>query len=700
MAGDFIDPTESAPGPRVGMMPPRGQVGGFVDPTEQMQSAPPEQPPAEMPMAAAAGPAPSEGQPPAGLEARVNDFLKRNGLAEGYGKWVAYPVERGVSAVLGAPGEIADLGQRGAAYLAGQGYRALGMEDTSKRDLADSQKLNFFPKSEDVRQSLFGNNTDAVKAESTAGRIAQEGLTAALGGAPVGRLAAGLGAISGAASEGAGQATEGTSMEPWARIAGAFLPLGVAAGVSQRQRVPDMVKRTMGDATDAQLAQAQKLMDDAATAGTPLTSAEAIAQVTGNNKTPLLAGQRYVENSSRETPGVAYLKRLMGGRAEGNRTAFDAEVPKSSRPVNEIAPAVQSVAKGELNAARKETNRLSQPDYDATTGNKTTGIPSHVLSPAGQAQLEKNVVITNAIRDVRADPAGYGDLRNSGDWSMDVLDAAKKRLDHMERDAINAGHGSKTGNIDTARRELLDVADAEYPRYAFARLIQTIRQKDVEEPLRRSPTGKMADAEKLTQQWETIFTRNPAEVSPNQVRDAVALIAKNDPALANDFVNRYLQRAFRVTEGKAADQSRVGSRVERKLFSDDDVGANIEAALKALPDGNTRWASFRRLMDIFEAQGNRLPVNSATESNQVIAGQLKTGGIQSAAKAAVNPPGTMKQALEWWQYGRNTERLAQALTGDVANLRRILLIGPSDERAAIKAIAVLEGGNLAATPRE
>lgn len=695
MAGDFIDPTESAPGPRVGMMPPRGQVGGFVDPTEQMQSAPPEQPPAEMPMAAAAGPAPSEGQPPAGLEARVNDFLKRNGLAEGYGKWVAYPVERGVSAVLGAPGEIADLGQRGAAYLAGQGYRALGMEDTSKRDLADSQKLNFFPKSEDVRQSLFGNNTDAVKAESTAGRIAQEGLTAALGGAPVGRLAAGLGAISGAASEGAGQATEGTSMEPWARIAGAFLPLGVAAGVSQRQRVPDMVKRTMGDATDAQLAQAQKLMDDAATAGTPLTSAEAIAQVTGNNKTPLLAGQRYIENSSRETPGVSFLKGLMGKRGDANRSAFDAAVPDARRETSEIAPVVQKSAEGKLDAARRETNSLSKPAYDATTDN-----PSAVLSSAATQRLQSNPGISDAIKAVRSDPLGYGDLSGWPDNSIKVLDATKKYLDDVKAAAVQENGRTKAANIDAIQREILDAADSEYPRYASARLIQTIRQRYVEEPLSRSATGRLANAEDIKGQFDILFTKNPVDVPPNQVRDAVSLVAKNDPELATDFVNRFLQRTFRTTEGKAADQSRVGSRVQRSLFADKDVGANVEAALKALPDGNTRWATFSRLMDIFEAQGNRLGVNSATESNQVIAGQLKTGGIQSAAKAAVNPPGTMKQALEWWQYGRNTERLAQALTGDVANLRRILLIGPSDERAAIKAIAVLEGGNLAATPRE
>lgn len=676
MAGEFIDPTEVA-APRRGVTPPAAvNAGGFVDPTEQMQPVP-----ASAPMA--------EAEPvPAGEQTPFNQ--RRDGWAGIYNKFLRTPAQEATAIITGAPADITDLVHRGAYEAARFAARQLEGRDIGPYE----QKKTALPRADDIRSTAYAN-APAMKAESSGGKIIQEALTAGIAAGPVGPLAMGLGAASGATSEAAGQATEGTSAEPWARLAGAFLPLGAAGLYNMRQRAPDVVRKGLDGATSEQLAQAQSLMDDAARAGTPITSAEAIAQVTGNKGSSLLAGQRYVENSSRESPGVAYLKRIMAGRAEGNRAAFDAEVPGSSRPVNEIAPKVQATSERAVDRVRQETNAISRPAYDATTNN-----PAAVLSPAGTQRIQANAGIANAIKGARADSLKYGDLSGSPDNSIRVLDAAKRYLDDLESTATQAGERTTQANIGKVRQEILDVADAEYPRYASARLIQTIRQKYVEEPLRRSPTGKMADAEKLTQQWETIFTRNPAEVSPDQVRDAVALIAKNDPALASDFVNRYLQRTFRMTEGKAADQSRVASRVERKLFSDDDVGANIEAALKALPDGNTRWASFRRLMDIFEAQGNRMGVNSATESNQVIAAQLKSGGVQGAAKLAAKPFSTVKEAMEWWRYGRNTEQLAKAITGDVNNLRNILLISPKDQGAAIKATALLQGANLSGKPSE
>lgn len=677
MAAEFIDPTERAANRGVPAMPSRAaEAGGFVDPTEQMQAVP------------ASAPMPEAEPVPEGQELPFNQ--RRDGLAGIYNKFIRTPAQEATAILTGTPADLTDMVDRGA-YEAAR-FAAQKMEG---RDIGPyQQKETGLPRAEDIRSTAY-KNTPAMKADSGLGRIAQGGLTAGMAGGPVGPLAMGLGAASGATSEAAGQATEGTSAEPWARVVGAFLPLGAAGLYNLRPRAPDVARKALDGATDAQLAQAQSLIDDAARAGTPLTSAEALAQVMGNKGSSLLAGQRYVENSSRESPGVSYLKRLMGGRAEGNRAAYDAQVPDSSRPVNEIAPKVQAAADDEIARQRAITNRVSKPYYDQTSND-----PSKFLSEAGRERISSNQAINRAIEDARKDPIMYGDLRDAGDFDLRTLDAAKKRLDNMMTDAQKAGHGPSISNIEKARTELLDAIDSEYPKYATARLIQTIRQNEIEGPLRRSPTGKLADANKLTQQWETIFTRNPAEVSPDQVRDAVALIAKNDPALASDFVNRYLQRTFRMTEGKAADQSRVGSRVERKLFSDDDVGANIEAALKALPDGQTRWASFRRLMDIFEAQGNRLPVNSATESNQVIAAQLKSGGVQGAAKLAANPFSTVKEAMEWWRYGRNTEQLAKAVTGDVSNLRNILLISPKDQSAVIKATALIQGANLSGKPAD
>ncbi len=670
MAGEWVDPTVTAGSARA----PQGAVArmptdGWADPS--MNEAP-------LPQQAQPRPAVAE-EVPQGEELPFNQ--RKDGWAGLYNKFLRTPAQEATAIVTGAPADMTDLVDRGA-YEAAR-FVADKLEG---RDIGPyQQKRTGLPRAEDIRSTAYAN-TPPVKAESSGGKIIQEGLTSAIAGGPVGPLAMGLGAASGAASEAAGQATEGTSAEPWARVVGAFAPVGIGGLTTLRNRAPDIAKSTLKGVTEEQALKAQSLMDDAARAGTPLTSAEALAQITGKTNSTLLAAQRYAEQTPRQSKGLEYLREIMSGRGNANKQAFDRTVTTSGRETSEIAPAVQSAAKGEVNAARAETNRLSKPAYDATTDN-----PNAVLSPAASQGLNANLAVGDAIKGARGNAMKYGDLSADPDNSVKVLDAAKRYLDDLESTATAAGERTTQRNIGKVRDEILDAADAEYPRYASARLIQTIRQKYVEEPLKRSATGRLGDTEKLTQQWEVLFTKNPADVSPKQVSEAVGSIAKADPDLAVDFVNRYLQRSFRKAQ-KVQDTSRAGAAVERSQFGDPDVGANIEAALKALPDGNTRWAAYRRTMDIFEAQGTRMPVNSATASNQIIGEQMKNSStIAGAGKLLANPPGTIKQAIEWWRYGRNTEQLAQALTGDIANLRQILLIGPKNERAAVLAAGLIAG---------
>lgn len=80
-------------------------------------------------------------------------------------------------------------------------------------------------------------------------------------------------------SETAGQATQGTSYEPWARILGAVAGQGATA-LGRAWNAPEIaVRRAMGDMTDEQWARAQELQNNPF--GIRLTGPEAIAQATG-----------------------------------------------------------------------------------------------------------------------------------------------------------------------------------------------------------------------------------------------------------------------------------------------------------------------------------------------------------------------------------------------------------------------------------
>jgi hypothetical protein len=120
-------------------------------------------------------------------------------------------LNRGADALLGLPGDT----WHGARYLANKG---LGYDDPIN---------DILPTSESLRKRREGNVGPGYQPETTAGKYAQtigEFLPgAAL--APEKSLGKGLvkfGVVPGAASEAAGQATEGTPLEPYARTAAAI----------------------------------------------------------------------------------------------------------------------------------------------------------------------------------------------------------------------------------------------------------------------------------------------------------------------------------------------------------------------------------------------------------------------------------------------------------------------------------------------
>ncbi|MEZ0218666.1 MAG: hypothetical protein ACAH22_00070 [Tardiphaga sp.] len=95
-------------------------------------------------------------------------------------------------------------------------------------------------------------------------------------------------------SETAGQITEGTAAEPWARLAGALFGNGVTAG-GRALNSPEMaVRRATGDMSDADWAAAQALQDNQF--GIKLSGPEAISQATAG-ASPMQDLLRVVEGS-------------------------------------------------------------------------------------------------------------------------------------------------------------------------------------------------------------------------------------------------------------------------------------------------------------------------------------------------------------------------------------------------------------------
>lgn len=136
---------------------------------------------------------------------------------------------QGAMETVGLPGTMADLGEAGAREVAG----LLGMDATNLPEGFGRMMLpgygRMLPSGAEIRagaSDLTGGFTE-YDPQTTVGDYAQT-IGQFIGGGMKPRM----GLIAGAASEGAGKATEGTALEPYARFAAGLLGPAAAAGIS------------------------------------------------------------------------------------------------------------------------------------------------------------------------------------------------------------------------------------------------------------------------------------------------------------------------------------------------------------------------------------------------------------------------------------------------------------------------------------
>lgn len=147
-------------------------------------------------------------------------------------------LRRGVEGALGLAGDL----EQGAEWLGGKAASAMGLE------MPDIPTFN--ATTQDIQADTKRVVGEHYEPQSTGGKYAKTigefAPMAALGGggtlSGLGRALLGQAVIPGAASEAAGQATEGTAAEPWARLFGG-LGGGLAGGMATLERTPRTLKQ-------------------------------------------------------------------------------------------------------------------------------------------------------------------------------------------------------------------------------------------------------------------------------------------------------------------------------------------------------------------------------------------------------------------------------------------------------------------------
>lgn len=524
-------------------------------------------------------------------------------------------------------------------------------------------------------------------------------------------------AVPAVASETAGQVARKVypEAEGAMRIGGALvggIGTGLAqmrgTGLAQMRGTPQTaISEAIQGADSVAMQRATALMQDAASQGVRLTWDEAIQHATGG-ATRLSELRRYVENSR---GGGSVLKPMMAERPGQVQAAADTAIgnlaPVRMDPVR-TGIAAKQAAEQEIAGTQAAINAATDPYYKAAV--------AATVAPARQQALLADPIYAGALKEIRGNPALNRTIESLPDDSVAVVDLVQRRLREMADNALAPGQASTSNliaaNLKSARAPAIDAAEqatgGPTGSYATARLGQTMLRGQFLEPLTEGPLGAVAATGDALRQGRAILPTSPPAGSAPIVSDTVTRIAMRHPDAAANVIHHYVRSVFdEATQSNLTGPNQFGgAKFASVIAGNGQQAQNLEAAVKALPNGSVKWEGFRRFLDTMEATGQRPAMGSATAFNQMIEKQLSGGGaVQEAAMAAPTLGTSVFQRLREFQdqlnRGRNTTQIAHILSDPASGklLERLAAEPPGSSRAAGLAVRLSLMGSSAGQSR-
>jgi len=661
----------------------------------------------DAPSSAPSGSNPYLNDTPAPATAPAKEWGFREYATEGL-RAIGTGLSKAATSTAGLPADMLRLGQAGLDYSQsiGQG-RPFGEVAIENRASAPGVASALQAAGSENLQSLV----PITPPETRVGKLAAEGLNFAgqaaalpIGGATaLGRAA--VGAASGLASEGAGQITEGTAAEPYARLAGALAPVGAAAVAQAPSRAQRTVARTLDDIPQVDradvIARAQALLDDARAADVPLSTAGAI-DAASNGVTDLSGFQRHVEAMGRMRPFYAGA----GDRTDAAaRRAFDevAEVPAAP---SAIGPAAGRAAEQEIGATQAGINRETRPLYQEAER-------ASITPEVQQALAAGDPLYARTLAEIRSDPSLNRTIAGLPDDSVAVQDLVSRRMSETAREARTPGTASASNlraeNLDDARASVDEAAftatgsraaDGAEPAVAGAleraRAAQAQLRTERLEPLMRGPLGKIAAQDTTTQQAISALFPTGDDLLANgqrEIGDAMARLSERNPWAARQLVRAHAEGVFNkaAKDLQTGPNAAQGAKFAVAYRGNPQQALNNDAALRAV-SGDAVADGFNRLLDVFEAMGRRQAVGSKTAYNTEELARMKQGGLAerfaaNLATGGIKLPARIIAKLEEWRLGRNLDQLADLLTRPDAAAAFRGLAGSGDPTGAIGRLA-------------
>lgn len=497
--------------------------------------------------------------------------------------------------------------------------------------------------------------------------------------------------IPGVAGEGAVDITHtrGTAAEPWIR-AGTQLGAGVTSSVVNAPRNSAALANATRGVTRDQLAAAENLFQEALQSGVPISRAEALQHIT-NGATRLGDVQRVVEGQGR-------MRDFYANRVQNNDAAFGRAVdriqPTPNPNPSTIGSEVAGAADNTLMQVRRAINDATDPLYQQAR--------NAYLSPADMDRIKRTVPgFDEALAAVRGNAQRNRNVANLPDNNVLVLNEVKKYLDEAATNAASPLAQQRSQQIaaglsqdaSAVKQAAIDASGGVSGPYAVALEAQQQARAKYLEPLLRGPLGKMAKDDLTTQQAiSALFPTNPLPNSAQEISTAVTALSKRSPAAAKDLVRAHLESVFNESTQRLQGglNQFSGAGFAATIRGNPQQAANLEAAIRALPNGDKVWPGVNKFLEFMEAQGQRQRIGSNTSFNTEFMNELKGSNsivdatIQGAKTGLVKLPERLNQMMETWRLGKNTDELARLFTepGAGKDFMRLAQMPTGSQRAA------------------
>lgn len=419
-----------------------------------------------------------------------------------------------------------------------------------------------------------------------------------------------------------------------------------AAGmpVAARGTAGDRSAAALRGVTPNQIETAKRIQATANKLGSPVTGYEAIQSATGINP-KMQTQQRIAEQSD---AAATNLTPMMQARPDRNSIIMDnvtAGISPKERFPDSLAGKLQDAAQSALTRARQVGDQKAQPYYDLSSNNPTNVVPFQ----SWQMMAADDGVMA-ALKAVKNDP--YSGLQNVPPGSMMWLDQAKKWLDGKIEVSRREGDQFAVKQMELARQKIIAAADTAFPIYAKARSTFEDHMNDVVNPMQQGQVGKLSRSDNFPQQSETLLPNAPSDVTPSVVTKTASTIGAEDPSilarfLAQDLRRKYNEQAQNTVSGEPVGG---GARFAANVAGNEGQRGNLIAALRG---AGSDAVPMLEALDVFQAQGMKPPVNSATAANAAEMGMM--GSLFSPIKSA-------QKLVEKWTHGWASKDLAKALT--------------------------------------